>query len=179
VQPRPQFHHSRKTVDLSGSALTSQRAKSRTGIDLWWIGRVRHSGNVVLRHFWRNLRSVLVHETIHMHPKSWSCLLTPKIQTIWDNWIMVWWVGWVGWKQIWYRMTKPPGSSIVANDDWFDSRAYWLHRSTDGQQERIVRFWPVTEEIVSSANLLGDKHMKASLEFPLILNLICLALCHW
>jgi hypothetical protein len=46
------------------------------------------------------------------------------------------------------------------------------------KRERIVRFSPVTEEIVSSANLLGDKHMKASLEFPPILNLICFALCH-
>jgi hypothetical protein len=43
---------------------------------------------------------------------------------------------------------------------------------------RIVRFSLVTEEIVSSANLLGDKHMKASREFPPILNLICLALGH-
>jgi hypothetical protein len=44
------------------------------------------------------------------------------------------------------------------------------------KRERIVRFSPVTEEIVSSANLLGDKHTKGSLEFPPILNLICLAL---
>jgi hypothetical protein len=46
------------------------------------------------------------------------------------------------------------------------------------KRKRIVPFSPVTEEIVSSANLLGDKHMKAFLEFPPILNLICLALCH-
>jgi hypothetical protein len=26
--------------------------------------------------------------------------------------------------------------SIVANDDLFDSRAYWWHRSTDGQEEK-------------------------------------------
>jgi hypothetical protein len=46
------------------------------------------------------------------------------------------------------------------------------------KRKRIVRFSPVTEEIVSSANLLSDKYLKASLEFPPILNLICLALCH-
>jgi hypothetical protein len=46
------------------------------------------------------------------------------------------------------------------------------------KRKRILRFWPVTEEIVSSANLLGDKHMKMSLEFTPILNLICFALCH-
>jgi hypothetical protein len=46
------------------------------------------------------------------------------------------------------------------------------------KRKRLVRFWPVTEEIVSSANLLGDKDMKTSLEFPPFLKFLCFALCH-
>jgi hypothetical protein len=59
-----------------------------------------------------------------------------------------------------------------------------IHELTGGtdpvmvKKKRIVRSYPVTEEIVSGANLLGDKHMETSLEFPPTLNLICLALCH-
>jgi hypothetical protein len=41
---------------------------------------VRHSGNLVLLDFWRNIRSVMPHRIIQMHPKSWPSLLSPKIQ---------------------------------------------------------------------------------------------------
>jgi hypothetical protein len=46
------------------------------------------------------------------------------------------------------------------------------------KRKRIMWFSPVTEEIASRANLIGDKYRKASLGLPPILNLICLALCH-
>jgi hypothetical protein len=46
------------------------------------------------------------------------------------------------------------------------------------KMKRILRFQRVAEEIMRSANILTDIRMKASLEFPRLLDLMCLALCH-
>jgi hypothetical protein len=74
-------------------------------------------------------------------------------------------------------MAEPPGPPLL---QMMIDLIHELIDDTDPltvKRKRIVRFSPVTEEIVSRANLLDDKHMKASLEFPPILNLFCLAFC--